>query len=61
MTAANIAPFIRGAHHLVYRPDGLVRPSLSPDICNCLFDLSDLFFQFFFLLCRNLVCRYNRS
>ncbi len=28
MTAtANIAPFIRGAHHLVYRPDGLVRPS----------------------------------
>ncbi len=28
MTAtANIAPYIRGAHHLVYRPDGLVRPS----------------------------------
>ena len=27
MTAANIAPFIRGAHHLVYRPDGLVRPA----------------------------------
>ena len=27
MTAANIVPFIRGAHHLVYRPDGLVRPS----------------------------------
>ena len=27
MTAANIAPFIRGAHHLVYRADGLVRPS----------------------------------
>lgn len=27
MTAANIAPFIRGARHLIYRPDGLVRPS----------------------------------
>ena len=28
MTAtANLAPFVRGAHHLVYRPDGLVRPS----------------------------------
>ena len=31
MTAANIASFIRGAHHLVYRPDGLVRPSRMSD------------------------------
>ena len=29
--AANIAPFIRGVHHLVYRPDGLVRPSRMSD------------------------------
>lgn len=27
MTAASIEQFIRGAHHLVYRPDGLVRPA----------------------------------
>ncbi len=31
MTAANIATFIRGAHHLVARPDGLVRPSRMSD------------------------------
>ena len=31
MTAANIASFIRGAHHLVARPDGLVRPSRMAD------------------------------
>lgn len=31
MTAANIAPFIRGAHHLVARPDGLARPSRLSD------------------------------
>ena len=31
MTAANITPFIRGAHHLVARPDGLVRPVRMSD------------------------------
>lgn len=46
---------------LQFLPVFCVRYDLSPDICNCLFDLSDLFFQFFFLLCRNLLCRYNRS
>ena len=31
MTAANIASYIRGAHHLVARPDGLVRPARLSD------------------------------
>lgn len=31
MTAANIASFLRGAHHLVSRPDGLVRPARMSD------------------------------
>lgn len=31
MTTANIAPFIRGAHHLVSCSDGLVRPSRMAD------------------------------
>ena len=31
MTAANISAFIRGAHHLVARPDGLVRPARMSD------------------------------